>query len=216
MDVLDINRKLQLISSVTRHDLLNKINCAEILIEEHIIQDSESGLKDDDLIAALNILIQAEKDLKFIRDYEMTGVQVPKWIDLHDALNHLIDRIPVGIELRVCLPRIQVFADNLLDHVFFNLIDNAIIHGGNLSHIQVFHRKEADTLIIIVQDDGIGVPMIEKEQIFELGYGANTGLGLFYIREILAITQIVIVENGIFHEGARFEMSIPAVGWHMN
>lgn len=216
MDGLDINRKIQLISSVTRHDLLNKINCVEILIEEHINQDSESGLKVDDLKAALKILIQAEKDLGLTRDFEKTGVQVPKWIDLHDALNHLIDRIPIGVELMVNLPRVQVFADNLLDHVFYNLIDNAIIHGGNLSHIQIFNRIEADMLIIIVQDDGIGVPLNDKEQIFEFGYGANTGLGLFYIREILAITQIVIAENGNFCEGARFEIRIPAVGWRTN
>ncbi len=59
------------------------------------------------------------------------------------------------------------------------------------------------------EDDGQGISDNEKEQIFLRGYGKNTGLGLFLIREILAITGITIVENGIYGQGVRFEMTIP-------
>jgi signal transduction histidine kinase len=52
-----------------------------------------------------------------------------------------------------------------------------------------------------------------KERIFERGVGENTGLGLFLIREILAITGITIIETGIPGKGARFEMTVPAGAW---
>jgi signal transduction histidine kinase len=60
--------------------------------------------------------------------------------------------------------------------------------------------------VLVYEDDGQGIPEEEKEKIFLRGYGKNTGLGLFLIKEILAITGITIVENGIYGMGARFEM----------
>jgi signal transduction histidine kinase len=64
-------------------------------------------------------------------------------------------------------------------------------------------------MIVIVEDNGIGIPLAEKEKIFTRGYGKNTGLGLFLAKEILAITGIAIRETGIPGEGARFEILVP-------
>ena len=213
MDGAEINRKMQLLSSVTRHDLLNKINCAEVLIEGHLMQDGDHRKNDDDLRKALDILVLVEEFLAYIREYEKTGIQAPQWIDLHDALKSSIDRVPADIDIRIDLPSIQVYADTLLDRAFYNLVDNAIIHGGSIRAIQISCRNEEDILKIAIQDDGIGVPQGEKEKIFQLGYGANTGFGLFFIREVLAITQIGVIESGVSGSGARFEISIPAAGW---
>ena len=46
--------------------------------------------------------------------------------------------------------------------------------------------------------------------VFERGYGRNTGLGLFLVREILGITGITIQETGVFGKGVAFEIHIPA------
>ena len=45
--------------------------------------------------------------------------------------------------------------------------------------------------------------------IFEKGFGKNTGLGLFLIKEILAITGMTIQETGVPGKGARFEITVP-------
>jgi signal transduction histidine kinase len=66
---------------------------------------------------------------------------------------------------------------------------------------------------VIVEDDGIGIPANIKEQIFERGFGSHTGFGLFLIREIISITGLSIVENGIEGKGARFEISLPPGTW---
>lgn len=68
-------------------------------------------------------------------------------------------------------------------------------------------------LLIIWEDDGVGIRDEEKEKIFERGYGKNTGLGLFFIREILGITGITISENGVYGDGARLVIRVPERGW---
>ncbi|MFZ0004431.1 MAG: ATP-binding protein, partial [Methanoregula sp.] len=63
--------------------------------------------------------------------------------------------------------------------------------------------------VIICEDDGLGIPVDEKEKIFDQGFGRNTGMGLFLAREILDITAIMIRETGEQGRGARFEMVVP-------
>ena len=40
-------------------------------------------------------------------------------------------------------------------------------------------------------------------------------MGLFLIREILSITGISIQETGIYGDGVRFEMKVPAGKWRI-
>jgi signal transduction histidine kinase len=104
---------------------------------------------------------------------------------------------------------IEIFADPLLERVFFNLFDNAARHGGTGISITIRCERDPESLLIIVEDDGTGIPGNEKEKIFERGFGKNSGLGLFLAKEILAISGISIRETGIPGKGARFEMLVP-------
>ena len=65
-------------------------------------------------------------------------------------------------------------------------------------------------VIFYMKNNRGGIPDEDKENIFLKGYGKNTGLGLFLIREILIITGIQILEDGIFGIGVRFEIHIPS------
>jgi len=121
---------------------------------------------------------------------------------------------------------ISIFADPLLPKVFANLMENTERYAANVTRIRVscqIERTDEHTLrdresnisplLIIWEDDGVGIRDDEKEKIFERGYGKNTGLGLFFIREILGITGITISENGVYGEGARFVIRVPEKGW---
>jgi len=63
--------------------------------------------------------------------------------------------------------------------------------------------------VVVWEDNGVGIMEEEKERIFERGYGKNTGLGLFLVREILSLTGIMISETGTPGTGARFEITVP-------
>jgi hypothetical protein len=103
----------------------------------------------------------------------------------------------------------EVFADPLIVKVFYNLIDNAVRHGGKITTIWFSALEREGDHAIVCEDDGVGIQLDEKEHIFERGYGKNTGMGLFLSREIIDITGISIRETGQPGKGARFEMMVP-------
>ena len=72
------------------------------------------------------------------------------------------------------------------------------------------HSKcSPEGLLLVYEDDGVGVPVPAKQKIFDRGYGEHTGLGLYLVREILSISDIHIQETGTPGKGARFEIRLP-------
>ena len=118
-------------------------------------------------------------------------------------------QVPPGVTLQSDVGGVEVYGDPILERIFFNLLDNTLRHGRHATTIRVYARECPDGLDIFWEDDGIGIPVQEKEKIFQRGYGKNTGLGLFLAREILSITGIAISETGEPGRGARFEMKVP-------
>jgi signal transduction histidine kinase len=107
------------------------------------------------------------------------------------------------------LPHVEIFADPIFNKIFYNFLDNAIRHGQKVSSITVSTREGPGGLVISWEDDGIGIPVHEKEKIFSKDHGKHTGLGLFLAAEICSVTGIILQETGEPGKGARFEMLVP-------
>ena len=97
----------------------------------------------------------------------------------------------------------------MLEKVLYNLVENSIRHGGKITRVSFSFEYTGEDCILSYTDDGVGIPEDEKEMIFGKGYGKNTGLGLFIIREVLILTGITIKETGVPGRGVRFELHIP-------
>ncbi len=132
-------------------------------------------------------------------------MQAPAWFRVSDLIGQ---QQPPGIRVS-CTCDAEIFADPMIGKVFFNLTDNAVRHGGKVTEVSVRCSRVENGLVVSVEDDGVGVPVKEKDKIFQKGYGKNTGFGLFLAREILAITGITISESGISGRGARFDLFVP-------
>jgi signal transduction histidine kinase len=78
-----------------------------------------------------------------------------------------------------------------------------------VTQIRVSSRQSGNDLVVVWEDNGVGIAMEDKEQIFGRGFGKNTGLGMFLAREILSLTGMTIRETGTPLEGARFEIVVP-------
>ena len=126
-------------------------------------------------------------------------------------VRNAVASLPAG-KIGVIVDRsdLEVYADPLVEKVFYNLIDNTLRYGGGRMTTIRFSSHETDAgLILACEDDGEGISGEDKTHLFEQGYGKNTGLGLFLSREILSITGIAIAETSKPGNGARFEMLVP-------
>ncbi len=205
------NKKLNTLSSITRHDILNQITALDMylnLAQQATTEPAVSGYLDR--IDRITKLIQ--KQIQFTRDYQNIGTLLPQWQDLGIAIGAAVeDARPEGISVVVepSCNGIEMYADMLLESVFFNLIDNAVHHGERVSIIRFSCRKDPDGLIITCEDNGTGIPYDVKDKIFRREYFRNSGFGLFLVTEILGITGITIRETGEEGKGARFEIICP-------
>jgi len=200
-------RQLDLLSSVTRHDILNKVSLQLGLLElaRQKVRDSPEMAA---FIQKLESAAQAIREqIEFTRVYQEMGSREPRWQDLHQTLAEI--PVPAGFSVSDDCGGTMIYADVMLGTVFANLIDNAVRHGGTVTRISMTAEEVHDTLVIRFADNGVGIPVEEKEKIFGRGYGKNTGFGLFLVREILSLTGITIRETGEPGKGARFEITVP-------
>lgn len=205
------NKKLRLLTSLTRHDIFNQLSAAELY--------ANLAISSSDLAQVYEYVShskEANERIKaivgFTREYEDFGIVSSGWQRIYYILESAKKEVTLrNVTVEILTPEnIEVYADPIIRKVFTTLIENAVRHGGNLSIIRFFCSEREDTLIIICQDDGVGVPKGEKENIFDHGYGKHTGIGLFLSREILSITGLSIRECGAPGEGARFEILVPS------
>jgi PAS domain S-box-containing protein len=203
------NKKLNILSSVTRHDILNKITALLAYLEL-----SQELTKDPTLLEYIHKEIDTiqsiERQIDFTRYYQDIGVRSPEWQDVPSIIRSVAVQLPLeAVSFQVHLDGISVFSDPLIEKVFYNLMENSVRHGEHVTAIAFSIQKSADALKIVYEDNGIGIPSENKEKIFIRGFGKHTGLGLFLIREILSITGITIAETGEYGKGARFEIDVP-------
>jgi signal transduction histidine kinase len=57
-------------------------------------------------------------------------------------------------------------ADSLLRQIFYNLVDNSLKHGKNVTQIRFRYKEGKNNLKLIYDDNGCGIPKDEKEHIF--------------------------------------------------
>jgi PAS domain S-box-containing protein len=207
--LMQANQKLNILSSVTRHDVLNQLTAIRGYIDlvREMMTDS---IERTYLETVTSVCIKMQSLIAFTKDYQNMGIHKPEWQHVQTFFLRAADSLPQNdIELQIDTGALELYSDPLLEKVFYNLMENAIRHGERVRKITVSYRMDEAGLTLLVEDNGVGVPVCEKQLIFKQGYGKNTGYGLFLIHEILAITDMIITETGEPGLGARFEIRVP-------
>jgi len=212
-----VNKQLNLLSSITRHDILNQLMALKgYLYLSHEEIDNPTTLTEyiQKEEQAANTI---EHQIKFTKDYQELGAAAPAWQNVNASIEKALTGLPMrDVHVEVDPKNPEIFADPLFLKVFYNLIDNALRYGSDQMKTIQISSQEIDTgLLIVCEDDGVGISAEDKKKLFTRGFGKNTGLGLFLSREILSITGITITENGVPGKGARFEITVPKGMWRM-
>lgn len=211
------NRKLNLLSSITRHDINNQLTIFNGYLT--LLETGTPAMKSEDIFSILQgSTSRIQRILKFSREYQDVGVKSPAWQDLGETIRlakSIIEAPAVRFSHENACDGLEVYADPMLVRVFSNLIDNSLRHGEKVSEIRIYCTVEEHRLVIVYEDDGIGIPDKIRPVLFERGKGKNTGYGMFLIREILTITGFTISETGEAGKGARFEIVVPEGSFRM-
>jgi two-component system, NtrC family, sensor histidine kinase KinB len=111
-----------------------------------------------------------------------------------------------------------VLADRLrIQHVFSNLLNNALKHTPPGGEVFVSARSEGDEVCFVVEDTGPGIPAEYLPHVFEEFFRipgqkqqSDTGLGLAIVREIVELHGGRIDVESPAGKGARFTFALKA------
>jgi len=209
----EVKKKLNLLSSITRHDINNQL----MVLMGNLELLERNGLEMSTNAYLVQVKAAAKRisaTIEFTKTYEDIGVNEPLWHDVLNLVSAAALNVPLGKVkvLNECPSGIEVFADPLIQKVFDNLIDNAIQHGTGVTTIRFHLQERGNHRSIVCEDDGAGIEPTMKDKLFTRGVGRNHGLGLFLSREIVSITGITLTEEGLPGHGARFVMTFPPNG----
>ena len=211
----EANTRLNSFNFITRHEILNHLTVVKGFIElsREQIRDPLYRLTPflltflDKELAAANAI---QNLITFTRDYQNIGIRPPVWNDLSITIKLAAARVRLGsITLTLDTGGVEIYADPVVEKVFFHLIDNAARYGKKTSTIRFTCKESFEELLVICEDDGEGIKSDAKEKIFTRQLLENSGLDMHLAREILGITGITIKENGTYGKGARFEIRVP-------
>ena len=111
--------------------------------------------------------------------------------------------------------------ETLLARCFLNLLDNAISYGRPGGNVWVTLRRQGQSLVFQVRDDGIGIPEDQLDRVWERFYqvdparsgdSGSSGLGLSMVRWIAEAHGGRAAVKSRLGEGSTFTVTLPAAG----
>jgi signal transduction histidine kinase len=147
-------------------------------------------------------------------------------LDLGDTVRRILGEQP---ELRAGHELVENLADDChvrgssaaLERILTNLVGNAAKYSPGGTSITVTVRAEGDRAVLLVDDEGPGVPVEDRERVFSRffrGRGDSVartrgaGIGLAIVAEYAASMSGVVSVGQAPGGGARFSVSLPIVG----
>lgn len=213
---------LQILNQVVRHDIRNDLQLVLTygeLLEEYVNAGGEQYIAHvlDAAQNAVNITTTAR---------EVTEVMLQADVDRHPVqLRSILEREvenAQGNQERAIvmiegeLPSVSVQADNMLDSVFRNLLNNAMQHNDKkVPEITVSATRDDGSVLVKVQDNGPGIPDEHKDNIFDQGNmgleSDGTGLGLYLVDTLVNRYDGEVRVEDNQPEGSIFIVKLPVI-----
>lgn len=203
------NQKLQLMNIVAWHDIQNKVTGLRGYVELSKDLVTDETMKKF-IQSEEEVLKVIHQQLQYTKEYQEMGVHPQEWVNLSQTLRMILSLAELGsIQIVIDISDLEVFCDPVIAKVFSHLIDNTKTHGKKATSIHISCRESVDGLHLIYEDDGIGISEEQKKELFMRNVGTTTGFSLFFIHDLLEVSEMTIRETGTYGEGVRFEIGIP-------
>lgn len=229
---INLNRRQSNFIDAVTHELKSPITSLKLFlqtlgkrnIDEAQRQEFYHSMLDD--VDRLDQLITQLLDVARLQQ-DSNEPEPESWVAIESTLEeftnklvaqHHISRDCVSIECPPC----EVWARRVdIDILVRNLIDNALKYAGKPPVVEIKVRVDSQSgnTIMLVSDNGIGIPRHLHRKIFRRFYRVGnelertkpgTGLGLFLVRSIVRrIRGSIRVVDLPKNSGSRFELVLP-------
>ena len=137
-----------------------------------------------------------------------------------ERLSHKAEKNKVTLNVQADEPAIVQGDPTRADQMVYNLVDNAIKYNKKNGHVLVKVNNDGSHVCLTVADEGIGIPIDQRERIFERFYRVDesrsretggTGLGLAIVKHATeSFNGTISVEpNSNSKSGTEFRVVIP-------
>jgi PAS domain S-box-containing protein len=211
--VENLNEKLQVVGSLTRHDVRNKL--AVIKSNAYLLKKlAITNPALDRYLERINFAVNdADVLFEFSSVYEKIGVEATTDIAVEATFKEAAAMFSSLQNIKILneCHNLNVTADSLLRQLFYNLIDNSLKHGEKVTQIRLHFEKGKDKIKLFYEDDGIGISDTNKPKLFTEGFttGKGSGHGLKLIKRMVDAYGWTIDEEGTPGKGAKFAITIP-------
>jgi PAS domain-containing protein len=208
------SNRLNILAGIIRNDIAKKLavlygrlsigvmkfNDPEILSFISSLQESANGI---------------QHQIEISREFRDIGTTPPTWVPVQEACCEAADRADFrNLTFHAWTGRLEIFADPHIPTVFYHLFENSKKKGTGADRVVVTYHIRNDGCAIIIEDNGKGIPDIQKGILFSQR-SETYGCGLFLAHEILTLTGVTVRETGVMGKGTRFEILIPPKGYRI-
>lgn len=219
------NNYISILSHEIRTPLTVINNSAEILL--HI----EPDLNQDRVHKHLNLIQSQTHHLSAMLDSLSIAIKTengylkfaPLPIDIVEFCRQIVDKLQVltlpnqVLHLAVLTTESTFMGDTiLLEHILINLISNAIKYTPDGGSIILEVSNTATSMILRVQDEGIGIDEEEQKQLFKpyfraknVGTIRGTGLGLKIVKDCVELHGGTIAVTSQLKQGTTITITLP-------
>tara|TARA_R110002072_G_scaffold295170_1_gene465897 strand:- start:6038 stop:7990 length:1953 start_codon:yes stop_codon:yes gene_type:complete len=220
------------------HELRTPLN--SILGFSEVLADSKN-LTDKEQRYASNIQTSGRSLMTLINDVlDLAKIESGK-MELHPAefrMDDLVERqvstlMPLAEKRQIALSWVvddgipTLFQDpGKMQQILTNLISNAIKFTPEGGRVRISASRIGEKCVVMIEDNGIGIPLDEQERIFEKfrqGRGVpgqkdaltrkyeGTGLGLSIVKELSRLLDGEVYLESEFGKGSKFTVELPLV-----
>ena len=200
-----------------------------------ILAETLAGEKDPVVVARLSRRLHNEAqrvsrvvdDLTVLSRMDAEEHLVPEAVPLHLIVAQAAERVrpaaqdkDMTVNFGEPAQRLSIIGDRrMLVSAVYNLLDNAVKYSPARSVVEVRGRQDGDWVEVSVRDEGIGIPEVDIEHIFERFYRvegarakhlAGTGLGLAIVRHVVGTHGGEVRVESEEGQGSTFVLRLPA------
>ena len=200
------NERLDSFAGMLAHELRNPVTIGQIYSQQ---LSSEANPEAVDYVTDAFDRIENTIDIMLVITRGSEAISGRSLVQLGDVARAAWAEVETPeATLEMTIDRTMVADETYLRHLFRNLFENAVQHGGSDVTVTVGDLPTG----FYVADDGTGIPADDRDAVFEAGYTTaaeqgGTGLGLVFVKELAEVYEWACAATESATGGARFEFT---------